>query len=113
MPHFDPYKLAAMSEDARKAQVEKWTEDAKKHWTVEKGELVNDGNGSYLTTSKPYGGIRFSIEYLNGCGSRTAHLSPGDAWVQIPGLHQGRRGKWNLGAAQGRRDIWSKPSRRR
>ena len=26
MPHFDPYKLAAMPEDERKAQIEKWTD---------------------------------------------------------------------------------------
>ena len=33
MPHFDPYKLAAMTEADRKAQIAKWTDDAKKHWT--------------------------------------------------------------------------------
>src|SRR5207302_205778 len=52
MPHFDPYKLAAMKEVERKAQIDKWTEDAKKHWKVENGELVNDGNGAYLTADK-------------------------------------------------------------
>src|SRR6478672_9228870 len=33
MPHFDPYKLAAMDEAGRKALLEKWTEEAKQHWT--------------------------------------------------------------------------------
>src|SRR4051812_42769617 len=50
MPHFDPYKLAALSEADRKAQLDKWTEDARKHWKVSDGELVNDGEGAYLTT---------------------------------------------------------------
>src|SRR5690242_21324076 len=52
MPTFDPRKLAAMPEEERKAQIEKWNDDIKKHWKVEKGELVNDGQGVYLTTDK-------------------------------------------------------------
>jgi hypothetical protein len=63
MPHFDPYKLAAMSETERKAQIEKWTDDAKKHWKVENGELINDGQGAFLTTDKDYGDIELLIEY--------------------------------------------------
>src|SRR5206468_4098731 len=46
MPHFNPYKLAEMPEAARQAQITRWTEDAKKHWTAENGELVNDGKGA-------------------------------------------------------------------
>ena len=41
----------------------KWTDDAKKHWTVENGELVNDGNGAYLTTDKDFGDIELLIDY--------------------------------------------------
>src|SRR5260370_13224333 len=63
MPHFDPYKLAALSEDDRKAQIEKWTADAKKHWTAEKCELVNDGHRAYLTTDKEYGDVELLIHY--------------------------------------------------
>jgi len=63
MPHFDPYKLEAMKAEDRTAQIEKWTEDAKKHWKVEKDELVNDGHGAYLTTDKEYGDIELLIEY--------------------------------------------------
>src|SRR5262245_27277642 len=44
MLHFDPYKLANMPEAERKGQIDKWTADAKKHWTVENGELINDGH---------------------------------------------------------------------
>src|SRR5205823_5285465 len=47
MPHFDPYKLAALPEAERRAQIEKWTADARKHWKAEDGELVNDGHGAY------------------------------------------------------------------
>src|SRR5262249_39351294 len=63
MPHFNPYRLAAMEEESRKKQIDKWTEDAKKHWTAEKGELVNDGKGAYLTTDREFGDIELLIEY--------------------------------------------------
>ena len=91
MPHFDPYKLAAMPEDERKAQIAKWTEDAKKHWTVENGELVNDGNGAYLTTDKEYGDIELLIDYKTVAEGRQRHLSAGHAAGADLGLHQGRR----------------------
>jgi hypothetical protein len=62
MPHFDPYKLAAMPEAERQAQIEKWTDDAKMHWSVDKEELVNDGKGAYLTTDKDFGDIELLVE---------------------------------------------------
>src|SRR5438105_3012248 len=63
MPHFSPYKLAALPEDQRQAQIAKWTADARKHWTVENGELVNDGHGAYLTTDQEFGDIELLIDY--------------------------------------------------
>src|SRR3954447_9261006 len=63
MPHFDPRKLAAMSEEDRAAKLAKDTADAKAHWSVADGELVNDGHGPYLTTDKEYGDIELLIDY--------------------------------------------------
>lgn len=63
MPHYDHRKLKAMSESDRKAQLEKWNEDAKKHWSVENGELVNDGHGAYLVTEKEYTDYELVLEY--------------------------------------------------
>jgi hypothetical protein len=60
---FDPRKLAAMSEEERKAKIDQWTTDTKKHWKVENGELVNDGHGAYLTTNKDYGDIELLVDY--------------------------------------------------
>jgi Domain of Unknown Function (DUF1080) len=59
----DPKTVAAMSPNERAAKVAAWTDDAKKHWSVENGELVNDGHGAYLTTDKEYGDIELLIEY--------------------------------------------------
>src|SRR4051794_24203048 len=63
MPHFDPRKLAEMSEADRSAKIAEWTADAKKHWSVQDGDLVNDGFGAYLTTDKDYGDIELLIDY--------------------------------------------------
>ena len=63
MPHFDPRDLAKMPEDARAKQIAAWTEDAKTHWSVKDGDLVNDGHGTYLTTDKEYGDIELLIDY--------------------------------------------------
>src|SRR6516225_8862795 len=52
---FDHRKLLAMSPADRAAQIAKWTATMKGHWTVENGELVNDGHGAYASTEKDYG----------------------------------------------------------
>src|SRR5262249_4068652 len=59
----DPKSVAAMSPNERAAKVAAWTDDAKKHWSVENGELVNDGHGAYLPTCKDFGDIELLIEY--------------------------------------------------
>jgi hypothetical protein len=45
VPHFDPRKLAEMPEEERQKKLDEWMADAKAHWTVDNGELVNDGKG--------------------------------------------------------------------
>src|SRR5688572_15649441 len=62
-PHFDPQKLAAMSDKERSTQLDAWMEEARQHWSVEDGELVNDGHGPYLTTDRDFGDIELLIEY--------------------------------------------------
>jgi hypothetical protein len=106
MPHFDPYKLAAMPEDQRKAQIDKWTEDAKKHWTVENGELINDGDGPYLTTDKEYGDIELLVEY------KTVPLADSGIYLRYTPQVQiwdytKEGGKWNLGADKGSGGLWN------
>jgi len=59
----DPRKIFAMSEAERAQFREKSLEDVRKHWTVQNGELVNDGHGDYLTTAKDYGDIELLIDY--------------------------------------------------
>jgi Domain of Unknown Function (DUF1080) len=83
MPHFDPRKLAAIADDARAKQIDRWTEDAKEHWTVEGGELVNDGHGTYLTTDKDYGDIELLIDYKTVARADSGIYLRGTPQVQI------------------------------
>ncbi|HEV3143635.1 MAG TPA: DUF1080 domain-containing protein [Gemmataceae bacterium] len=106
MPHFDPYKLAAMPEAERKAQIEKWAEDAKKHWTVDNGELVNDGNGAYLTTDKDYEDIEFLVEYKTVPKADSGIYLRCTPQVQIWDYTK-EGGKWNLGADKGSGGLWN------
>jgi hypothetical protein len=106
MPHFDPYKLAAMPESERKDQIEKWTEDARKHWTADKGELVNDGNGAYLTTDKDYGDIELLVEYKTVPLADSGIYLKATPQVQIWDYTK-EGGKWNLGADKGSGGLWN------
>jgi hypothetical protein len=106
MPHFDPYKLAAMSEADRKAKIEEWTKDTKKHWTVENGELVNDGNGAYLTTDKDFGDIEFRLEYKTVPKADSGIYLRATPQVQIWDYTK-EGGKWDIGADKGSGGLWN------
>jgi hypothetical protein len=58
-----PADVAKLSPEDRARRIGDWTADAKKHWSVENGELVNDGKGAYLATEKEYGDVELLIEY--------------------------------------------------
>jgi Domain of Unknown Function (DUF1080) len=58
-----PAALAKMTPDERSQKIAAWTDDAKKHWSVKDGELINDGFGAYLATEKEYGDYELLIDY--------------------------------------------------
>ena len=105
MPHFNPYDLANMPEDKRKAEIEAWTADARKHWTVENGELVNDGNGAYLTTDKDLGDIELLVEY------KTVPLADSGIYLrttpQVQIWDSTEEAKKRLGAHKGSGGLWN------
>lgn len=97
MGHFDPYKLAAMSDEARQQKrAADWAE-AQKHWRVEDGELVNDGKGPYLTTDQAYGDIELMVEYKTVAKADSGIYLRATPQVQIWDFTQ-QGGKWHIGS---------------
>jgi hypothetical protein len=61
-PDFSPAEVTKMSAEDRDKWYAQWTEDMKKNWTIENGELVNKGKGAYVAT-KDYGDVEFMVDY--------------------------------------------------
>ena len=78
-----PAEVAKLSPVERAKKVAEWTADAQKHWTVENGELVNDGKGAYLATDKQYGDIELLIEYKTVAGADSGIYLRDTPQVQI------------------------------
>ncbi len=79
----DPRKIFNMSEQERAEFRRKSMEDVRQHWTVENGELVNDGKGAYLTTEKDYGDYELLIEYKTVPKADSGIYLRGNPQVQI------------------------------
>ena len=58
-----PVDLAKLTPEERQKKFDAWTEDMKKHWTIDNGELVNKGEGAFLGSEKEYGDVELLIEY--------------------------------------------------
>ena len=106
MPHFDPRKLEAMPEEQRQKQIATWTEDAKKHWTVENGELVNDGHGAYMTTDREFGDMEMYIDYKTVAKADSGIYLRATPQVQIWDFTK-EGGKWKIGADKGSGGLWN------
>lgn len=102
---FDHRKLLALPADQRAAQIAKWTETMKAHWTAQNGELVNDGQGAYATTEKDYGDFELLLEYKTVPLADSGIYLRGCPQVQIwdhtnpkefkNGAQKGSGGLWN------------------
>lgn len=106
MPHYDPRKLAAMSEEDRAKQIAAWTADTEKHWSVEDGELVNDGHGAYMTTDREYGDVELLIDYKTVAKADSGIYLRGTPQVQIWDYTE-EGGKWKIGADKGSGGLWN------
>ncbi len=78
-----PSDVAKLSADERASKVDTWTADAKKHWSVQEGALVNDGKGAYLATEKEYGDVELWLEYRTVAGADSGVYLRSTPQVQI------------------------------
>ncbi len=106
MGHFDPRKLAAMTDEERAAKKTADLEDLNKHWKVEDGELVNDGHGVYLTTDNDYGDIELLVDYKMYPKGDSGIYLRATPQVQIWDYTE-EGGKWKIGADKGSGGLWN------
>lgn len=102
----DPRTLWKMSPEELKAHQENTLKDINAHWSVENGELVNDGKGLYLTTLKDYGDFELLLEYKTVAKADSGIYLRGVPQVQIWDTTKAG-GKWNIGADKGSGGLWN------
>ena len=66
----DPRQFEALSAEEKTKVLADGAEDMKKHWKVQDGVIVNDGQGVYLTTDKDYGDIELFVDWKIGRTAR-------------------------------------------
>lgn len=102
---FDHRKYLDMPADKRAEQDAKWTADMKSHWSVENGELVNDGHGKYATTEKDYGDFELLLEYKTVPKADSGIYLRGVPQVQIWDFTE--QAKFSIGADKGSGGLWN------
>jgi hypothetical protein len=104
-PHFSPIKLAEMDAEAREKKLAAWQADAEKHWSVENGELVNDGHGAYLVTNEDYRDYELRLQYKTVPGADSGIYLKATPQVQI--WDSTDETKFKLGADKGSGGLWN------
>ncbi len=106
MGHFDPRKLAAMNPTERAEKRAHDLDAMLKHWHVENGEIVNDGEGPYLTTDQQFGDIELLIDYKTVAKADSGIYLRATPQVQIWDTTP-EGGKESLGALKGSGGLWN------
>lgn len=104
-PHIDPRKVAAMSEEERSQKLDEWMADAKKSWTIEDGELVNDGHGAYLVTNAEYTDYELILEYKTVARADSGIYLKATPQVQIWDFTDPK--KFGIGSDRGSGGLWN------
>ena len=102
--HYEKY--IDLDAEALKALQKKSLADINEHWSVENGELVNDGHGLYLTTNEFYGDFELHLEYKTVAGADSGVYLRGCPQVQIWDTTEAG-GKWKHGADKGSGGLWN------
>ena len=102
----NPEKWMALSADDLKKKRDASLEDIAKHWSIQNGELVNDGHGLYLSTLKNYGDFEFFVDYKTVAKADSGIYLRGIPQVQIWDYTK-EGGKWKIGADKGSGGLWN------
>lgn len=102
----DPRAWMAMPPGEFQAKRAASLADIREHWRVEDGELVNDGNGLYLTTDAHFRDYELLIDYKTVAGADSGIYLKGCPQVQIWDSTEAG-GKWDIGADKGSGGLWN------
>ena len=101
----DPHVVLKMSPEEREQTLAPDMEELKKHWRVENGELINDGQGINSSTIQDFGDIELWIDFkIQPAGDSGIYLR-GMPQVQIWDPHEPRFKE--LGADKGSGGLWN------
>lgn len=106
MGHFDPRELNQMSPEQKQAKRTADLQDAKQHWSVQQGELVNDGNGVYLTSDRDFENIELWVDYKTVAQADSGIYLRATPQIQIWDFTR-EGGKWEIGADKGSGGLWN------
>lgn len=85
---WNPHGSAKLKDEKLAANLKKQREEFSKHWTIDKGELVNNGTGPYATTSEEFGDIELLIDYKTVAKADSGIYLRGTPQVQIWDINQ-------------------------
>jgi hypothetical protein len=106
MGHYAPYKLDSMSSNELQAMRRSNQQGLDTHWKVDNGEIVNDGEGPYLTTDREFGDIELLLDYKTVAKADSGIYLRTTPQVQIWDYTE-EGGKWDRGADKGSGGLWN------
>jgi len=101
----DPRKYLALPAEDFQRKHDASLDDIRKHWSVQQGELVNDGEGLFLTTEKNYGDFELLTDYKTVPRADSGIYLRGCPQVQI--WDSTEQDKFALGADKGSGGLWN------
>lgn len=102
----DPQKWMDLDRVKFKEKYNSSLEDIRRHWSVENGELVNDGHGLFLTTEQNFADFELLLDYKTVAGADSGIYLRGVPQVQIWDTTKAG-GKWKHGAEKGSGGLWN------
>ncbi len=101
----NPHQVTKLSDMEREAAIIKQQEEFKAHWSIENGELVNDGKGPYCSTDKAYGDYELLVDYKTVAKADSGIYLRGNPQVQIWDYTD--NSKFGIGADRGSGGLWN------
>ena len=84
----NPHQSVKLSGEAKQANLQTQRDAFTENWTVENGELVNDGHGPYAGSDEEFGDIELRLEYKTVPKADSGIYLRGTPQVQIWDWHQ-------------------------